>query len=203
MGGGVTLSLCPLWLGLWACRSFGRESHAGPPRCRCAGWTWRLGGQSELSGRSETGQAGALLGDEALETPDPEETKESWPLLGLALVPSVPGGRGTVGRCLTRPGRYTVPVMPGLGCGQRVCEPNLTPGCLCKQGSPHTRGPAAWPSLGSAFGMVEIIPSPLPILAGRTCPSLVAAELCWQTMVAAGGGLRTPLYCTAQCHCLR
>lgn len=96
MGGGVTWSLCPVWMGLWACRSFGQESCAGPPRCRCAGWTWWSGGQNEPSGHTETGHVSALLGDE---TPDPEETKESWPLLGLALMPSVLGGRGTAGRC--------------------------------------------------------------------------------------------------------
>lgn len=78
-----------------------------------------------------------------------------------------------------------------------MSEPNLTPRCLCRRGSPHGRGPAAWPSLGSALGMLELILSVLPILASRTCPPLVAAELCWQTRLAAGGGLRTPLYCTA------
>lgn len=52
-----------------------------------------------------------------------------------------------------------------------MSEPNLTLGCLCRRGSP-LRGPAAWPSLGSALGVLELILSVLPILAGRTCPSL-------------------------------
>lgn len=33
----MTLSLCLVWTGLWARRSFGQESHAGPPCCRVHG----------------------------------------------------------------------------------------------------------------------------------------------------------------------
>lgn len=67
--------------------------------------------------------------------------------LGLAFVPSVLGGRGTLERCLVRTARRCVAeglsyLFWGRGRGY-VSETNLTLGSLCKRGFPHAWVPTA------------------------------------------------------------